>query len=146
MTNKYNNQKGFTLVQAVFILVVLGLLGAAMVRLSGVQSSTSVMALQGARAYHAARSGLEWGAARASNADPAAVPCVLIDDPICTTAGPDGLSIANFKVEVSCSCRQFTEGPIDPYNIYSINATATFGSYGSVDYVSRKVQMKVGFP
>ncbi len=58
---RVNNQKGFTLVQAVFILVVLSLIGVAMVRLSGVQSSTSVLALQGARAYQAARSGLEWG-------------------------------------------------------------------------------------
>jgi MSHA biogenesis protein MshP len=141
---KNNNQKGFTLVQAVFILVVLGLLGMVMVRLIGVQTSTGVMALQGARAYHAARSGLEWGAARASRVDPTVDPCVLIDDPICTTADLDGLS--PFKVDVSCSCRQFTEGSIDPYNIYSIYATATFGSPGTVDYVSRKVQMKVGTP
>ncbi len=41
--------------------MVLSLLGVAMMRLSAVQSSTGVFALQGARAYQAARSGLEWG-------------------------------------------------------------------------------------
>jgi len=126
---KMRNQKGFTLVQAVFILVVLGLLGMVMVRLVGVQTSTGVMALQGARAYHAARSGLEWGAARAS------------------TGGCAGsMVIDNFNVTVSCSSESFTEGPIGPYAIYRIQSVAEFGSYGSADYVSRRTEMKVGLP
>lgn len=140
MNKSYNNQKGFTLVQAVFILVVLSLLGVVMMRMIGVQSSTSVMALQGARAYQAARSGLEWGAARASSADPTAVPC---DDTICNGI----LLIDNFNVDVSCACQRFDEGlPGGEYDVFQIKAEASFGNYGSVDYVSRKVQMKVGFP
>ncbi len=116
--------------QAVFILVVLGLLGAVMVRLIGVQSSTTTFALQGARAYQAARSGLEWGAAQAS----AGESC-------------DGLIIiGNFNVTVSCTSQQFTEGPIGPYDVYRINATATYGNFGSPDYISRRAEMKVGFP
>ena len=62
---KQRNQSGFTLMQAIFILVVLAFLGMSMMRLSAVQSSTSLFALQGARAYQAARSGLEWAAAQA---------------------------------------------------------------------------------
>lgn len=124
------NKAGFTLVQAVFILVVLGLLGVVMMRLIGVQSSTSVFALQGARAYQATRSGLEWGAARA-------------------VAGDDcngSMTIENFDVTVSCSSQTFTEGSIGPYEVYRIDATAEYGSYGSPDYVSRRAEMKVGFP
>jgi MSHA biogenesis protein MshP len=130
-----SNQHGFTLVQAVFIIVVLGLLGAVMVRLIGVQSSTTTFALQGARAYQAARSGLEWGAARAS---PPINSC--IDTPGSTMA------IGNFNVTVICTSQAFTEGPIVPYNVYRIRATATFSNYGSPDFVSRQVEMKVGFP
>lgn len=105
---RVNNQKGFTLVQAVFILVVLSLIGVAMVRLSGVQSSTSVLALQGARAYQAARSGLEWGAARARAGN-----------------GCDGTMVVdNFTVAVTCNSQPFTEGSIGPYDVYRINATA----------------------
>jgi MSHA biogenesis protein MshP len=123
-------QAGFTLVQAIFILVVLGLLGGAMVRLAGVQSTTSVFALQGARAYQAARSGLEWGAARAG-----------------AGAGCTGsMPIAGFAVTVTCDGGTlFTEASTTT-TVYLINATATFGAYGSPDYISRRAEMKVGFP
>jgi len=125
-----NNQHGFTLVQAIFVVVVLALLGAVMARLIGVQSSTPVFAIQGARAYQAARSGLEWGAAKAGA------------DESCNGT----MTIENFNVTVSCTSQLFSEGPIDPYNVYRISATATYGSYGSVDYVTRTAEMKVGFP
>ena len=125
-----NNDDGFTLVQAIFILVVLALLGVAMMRLSGIQSSTGLFALQGARAYQAARSGLEWGAARASGGNP------------CNGT----MTVENFTVDVTCSSQQFTEGSIGPYDVYRISATATFGSYGSPDYISRRAEMKVVFP
>ena len=48
-----NNQNGFTIVQAIFILVVLALLGTYMVKLSAVQHSTTTQALLQARAYQA---------------------------------------------------------------------------------------------
>lgn len=127
---KKNHQKGFTLIQAIFILVVLGLLGMVMVRLIGVQTATGVMALQGARAYHAARSGLEWGGVRAK----AGLSC-------------DGsMMIDNIDVSVSCSSEVFTEGSIGPYSIHQIQSVAEYGSYGSADYVSRRTEMKVGLP
>ena len=124
------NNFGFTLVQAIFIVVVLALLGTAMMRLIGVQSSTSTFALQGARAYQAARSGLEWGAARAKTGD--------------SCSGT--MTVEDFTVTVTCSSQQFTEGPIGPYDVYRINAVATYASYGSPDFVSRRAEMKVGFP
>lgn len=124
------NNFGFTLVQAIFIVVVLALLGVAMMRLIGVQSSTSIFALQGARAYQAARSGLEWGAARARIGN-SCNGTMIIED---------------FSVDVTCSSQSFTEGPVGPYDVYRIRSTATFATYGSPDFVSRRVEMKVGFP
>ena len=127
---RLKNQNGFTLVQAIFILVVLGLLGAVMVRLIGVQSSTTTFALQGTRAYQAARSGLEWGAAQAS-----------------IGGNCNGImTIGNFNVAVICSSLPFTEGPLTPYRVFQFNATATFSNYGSPDFISRQAQMKVKFP
>ncbi|MCW8859462.1 MAG: pilus assembly protein MshP [Deltaproteobacteria bacterium] len=123
------NKAGFTLVQAIFILVVLALLGVVMMRLIGVQSSTSVFALQGARAYQAARSGLEWGAVRASGGN-SCNGIMLVED---------------FSVNVTCSSQSFTEGPIGPYDVYRISAISTYGSYGSPDFISRRAEMKVGF-
>jgi MSHA biogenesis protein MshP len=127
---KLKKRTGFALIQAIFVLVVLSLLGVAMVRLISVQSTTSVMAVQGARAYHAARSGLEWGAARAANSESC-----------------DGsFELDQFLVRVSCSSQEFTEGTIGPYDVYQVKAVATYGTVGSVDYISRTAEMKVGFP
>ena len=53
--------RGFGIVTAVFLLVVLAGLGAAMVNLSTVQHTASALDVQGARAYQAARAGIEWG-------------------------------------------------------------------------------------
>ena len=124
---RFNNQKGFTLVQAVFILVVLGLLGMVMVRLIGVQTSTGVMALQGARAYHAARSGLEWGAARASAGE----------------SCEGNMQIEGFDVAVDCKNPVFFNEAGQDYVVYNINSKAEFGSYGDVSYVSRQLQMRI---
>ncbi|MDJ0624163.1 MAG: hypothetical protein QNJ17_14435 [Desulfocapsaceae bacterium] len=127
---EFNNQRGFTLVQAIFVVVVLALLGAVMARLMGVQSSTPVFAIQGARAYQAARSGLEWGAARAGAGNP------------CSGT----MTIDSFNVRVMCASQQYSEGPIGPYEVFRISATATYGSYGTPDFVARTAEMKVGFP
>jgi MSHA biogenesis protein MshP len=58
---KYPRQNGFTMVTAIFILVVLAALGAFMVNVSTNQQIGSALDVQGARAYQAARSGIEWG-------------------------------------------------------------------------------------
>ena len=55
-------QGGFSLITAIFILVIFAALGAAMVTFSTVQHTTVAMDIQSARAYQAARAGIEWGA------------------------------------------------------------------------------------
>lgn len=128
MPSALKNSAGFTLVQAIFILVVLALLGGVMVRMIGVQSSTSLFSLQGARAYQAARSGLEWGAVRAR----AGASC------------SGSMTVEGFAVTTSCTSSVFTEGTTS-ITVYRINATAIFGSYGSPDYISRQVELKAVF-
>lgn len=53
-------QRGFSIVTAIFLIVVLAGLGAAMVSISTSSNTASVQDLQGARAYQAARAGAEW--------------------------------------------------------------------------------------
>lgn len=50
---------GFVIPSAIFLVVILALLAAFLVRLSSSQSATSTQDIQGTRAYHAARAGLE---------------------------------------------------------------------------------------
>lgn len=57
-----DRQRGFTLAAAIFLIVVLAALGAFIVTVSGLQHTSSARDVVGSRAFHAARSGIEWGA------------------------------------------------------------------------------------
>jgi MSHA biogenesis protein MshP len=96
--------------------------------MSGVQSRTSLWALQGARAYHAARSGLEWGGYGALNGG------VCVPE---NTFPVDG-----FSVTVNCSEESFSEGGQD-YKVYNLVSLAESGSYGDSDYVSRQLRARI---
>jgi MSHA biogenesis protein MshP len=121
------SQKGFSIVTALFILLVLAVLGGFMVTMSGVQSRTSLWALQGARAYHAARSGLEWGVYKSLSTGACAA---------------DAFAVDGFSVNVTCSEESFTEGG-EGYKVYSLTSLAQSGIYGSSDYISRQLRGRV---
>jgi MSHA biogenesis protein MshP len=65
-----NRVKGFAIVSAIFILVVLAALGAFIVSVSTSQQIGSALDIQGVRAYQAARSGVEWGMYQVQAAPP----------------------------------------------------------------------------
>ncbi|KFI07833.1 hypothetical protein [Massilia sp. BSC265] len=56
-----SRQAGVGLVTAIFLLVVLAGLGAAAVSLFTAQQAASNLDIEGAKAYQAARAGIEWG-------------------------------------------------------------------------------------
>ena len=129
MTKAPGHQRGFALVAAIFLIVVLSSLGLYIVRISGMQHQTVNVTLLGARALQAARAGVEWGAFQA------------LDSAACTTTtlsltegGLDG-----FDVEVTCISSSHTESG-NTYNIFSIDVEARAGVYGNPDYVSRRMQ------
>jgi MSHA biogenesis protein MshP len=125
-------QRGFALVAAIFLLVVLASLGVYIVRVNSVQQQTVNIALLGARAFEAAVAGIEWGAFQA------------LDSGACTTStlnltegGLDG-----FDVDITCTTTAHTElGNV--YNLYVIDVEARAGTYGTPDYVSRRMQATV---
>ena len=55
-------ESGFSLVTAIFLVVVLAALGSFILTFFGLQQSSSIQDIQGARAYQAARAGIEWAA------------------------------------------------------------------------------------
>jgi len=131
---KGHKQQGFTIVMAIFILVVLGLLGGYMVRLSGVQHTTSIYALQGARAYQAAKAGLGWSIAKIS----AGGGCTDVNAQTVLIL-PD---LPGFTVKLTCTLASYQEGS-DTVGIYHINAHSEFGAFGGVDYVSRELEVSI---
>ncbi len=127
-----NTQSGFSLVPALFLLVVLAALGIVAVRLTGVQQQTVVLAMQSARAYAAARSGVDWSAYQA-----------LVNGSCgSSTLALTETGLAGFSVDTSCSSTTHTEGP-NTVTIYVIDAFAWSGSYGTPDYVSRRIRSTV---
>jgi len=55
-------QAGFSIVAAIFLLVVLALLGVFIASVTGMQQSSGQLDVLGVRAYQSARAGMEWGA------------------------------------------------------------------------------------
>ena len=127
-----NKQGGFSIVMAIFILVVLGLLGGYMVKLTGVQHATSTYAVQGARAYQAARAGIEWGLYK------------LLKDGSCVASSVITLpDINGFSVTLSCvNSPTYTEGA-DSHVLYKITALSEYGAYNSANYISRNIEVSI---
>ena len=125
-------ERGFSLVSAIFLLVVLAGLAAYAVCVNVMQQQTVNLALRSAQAFHAARSGVAWAAYRAINAGFCAA-----DTTTLTEGGATG-----FTVQVSCAASVHVEGGTN-INVYIIDVLAESGVYGGPDYVSRRLQVKV---
>jgi MSHA biogenesis protein MshP len=129
------SQRGFSLVTAIFLLVVLAGLGAAMVTLSTSQQQTLAQDVQGARAIQAARAGIEWGGyqvLKVANACPASP----------TTLSFAGTALAGFTTQVTCSATTHTEGATTR-SVYELTATARYGAVHGIDYVERVLTARV---
>lgn len=97
-------QRGFAMVSALFILVVLSVLGAAIASISVRQQVGSAVELNTARAYQAARAGLEWGAFSVMIPAPPDAPAVDTP-PACFATNNMSLTgeMAGFVVSVECT-------------------------------------------
>lgn len=120
---------GFAMVSAIFLMVVLALLGGLMVSMSNTQQIGAVRDTLGARAYYAARAGIEWGAYQA------------LQNGSCSASAPlpNAVSATGFSVQVSCTATTANEGGAD-FSIYQITATASTGTLGQHDHAERQLQ------
>ena len=132
MTNDPTEQRGFSLVSAVFLLVVLAGLGVYAVRLNTLQQQTVTAGLRAAQAFQAARAGVAWGAYTALNGGGCGTSTLNL------TEG----ATAGFRVSVQCTQRTHAEGT-STINVFVLDVRAEAGAYGGPDYVSRRVQSKI---
>lgn len=126
-------QQGFTIIMAIFILVVLGLLGGYMVKLSGVQQATSVYALQGARAYQAAKAGIGWAKARIHSGGDC--------DDITAGSPLSFAGLSGFSVVLDCTYSSPISEDTANLVFYKITTLSEFGDYNSANYVSRNLEI-----
>lgn len=131
-------QSGFAMVSAIFILVALAALGAFIATVSSTQHVGSALDVDGARAYQAARAGVEWGVARALASN-----CV----------GSSNLDTLNgVAITVTCAV-QATGDAVEAGlgSLYSITSTACNqpaagacpGAAGPPNYVERRINVVV---
>jgi len=146
-------QRGFSLITAIFLLVVVASLGALMMTFYTAQQQSSAIDALGARAYQTARAGIEWGAFQITQSgivsppyvfaaacqSPAVTSSVPVTQPV-TLAAP---SLSPYNLMVSCYATSNVEG--SPW-VYSITATASGvggATPGGTDHVERVIQATI---
>ena len=133
---------GFVLPSAIFLLVILAALAAFMVTISTTQSTTSAQDVQGARAYHAARAGLEWGLYQVLDPTNATVVAPAApawpNMPGCPAATV--LTIEGFGVAVSCVSSDYSEAGLNRrIRVFHLVSRASLGVVGTALYIEREV-------
>ncbi|MBI3229604.1 MAG: agglutinin biogenesis protein MshP [Burkholderiales bacterium] len=136
-------QRGFSIVTAIFILVAFSIMAVVLLSLFTVQRQVLGLDVQGARAYQAARAGIEWGLYQQ----------LRIANPVCNNtvsfAMPAGTSLSTYSVTVSCV--QVINNGLTRKQLTSIacnqpdagNVCPPTGAITSPDYVQRKVQVEL---
>jgi MSHA biogenesis protein MshP len=135
---------GAGLVTAIFLLVVLAGLAVALVAIFGAQRQSAALDEQGARAYPAARAGIEWGLfQRATNGADCATAFAL----------PGNSPLAGYSVTVECERVDGAAFESDVVNLdrWRIRATACNGPAPCpanppaerADYVERVIEVQI---
>lgn len=140
-------QRGFSVATALFLIVVLALLGVFIVSISSIQQSSQQIDLQGVRAYQAARAGIEWMTFQVLDPNNALNPLTCSATVTCPpSATPPNYplpalagSLAGFTGTVTCNMTTTTEGNRE-IRVFAITSTATSGTAGTPGYVNRELR------
>lgn len=150
-----SSERGFSLITAIFLLVVLAGLGAMMVTFFAAQQQSSTTDTLGSRAYQAARTGMEWGAFQITQSGVVSPPFVFATAcqggtsvvPVTPSTQPTlaGTPLSAFTLIDSCYATGYTEGTSSAvvYTITSTTSGVNGAQPGSADYVQRVVQASV---
>jgi len=110
-------ERGFAIVTAIFLIVILAALAAFAVSVFRVQQAGASLDLMGARAFQAAQAGIDWGAWQ-----------VLQNGGACAAITPlTGLPgvLGEFTVTVTCVIQgPYTEGGPPTRSVFTLTATA----------------------
>lgn len=144
-------EHGFSLISAIFLLVVIAALATFSVTLSTTQQQSAALDALGARAYQAARAGAEWGAFQITHSGVVgtgfANDCQNSSTLHPTASQPPTLSAAQlsvFSVVVECGAATVNGDTLN--RVYELTSTASGvngASPGSPDYVERKMRITI---
>lgn len=156
MRDRVRDQSGLGAVAALFVLVVLSVIGASIARLGWTQQISSVQDMDGARAQRAANSGAEWGLFQALQGTWQT--CNGVTQTLTGMRADLGMNVT-----VTCNSTLYVEGQTGsgatpvftdrPIRVYRIDAVACNASndtmtcpdaarVGSVGYIERRRQVQ----
>jgi MSHA biogenesis protein MshP len=152
---RLERQTGFSIIAAIFLLVVLALLGAFIASVTGMQQSSGQLDVLGVRAYQSARAGMEWGVWQVldpgntlNGAGPDTCPAAVM--PSCPASPFPALagSLSGFTVTVTCTLTADTTEGNRKVRVFQIVARACQGgscpnAAPTSGYVEREVQASV---
>lgn len=113
-------QRGFSLISAIFLLVMMSGLGVAILTVFTVQQASSAMDVQGARAYQAGRAGIEWGLYQQLQQQSCAATTSF--------ALPAGSTLSSFTVTVTCVLTMTSDGGANAAFVDPVPSTLAAGS------------------
>jgi MSHA biogenesis protein MshP len=130
-------QAGFSIMTAIFLIVILALLGVFIVSVLGLQQSAVSLDILGARAYQAARAGIEWGAFQTLRNDACGG----------TTLTFAGTSLEGYTTTVTCSRTTANEGGAtvntDQYEATACNQPPCPAAAPGANYAERRLRVVV---
>ena len=135
-------QRGFSLISAIFLLVVIAALGTFAVTLSTTQQQSAALDVLGSRAYQAARAGIEWGAFQVIQSGAFATACQ--PGPTSSVLGTLPSTLSGFGVTVGCRAASAVEGTttVWVYQVSSVAATQGMTA-GNSGYVERQMSVTI---
>lgn len=146
-------QRGFTLVSAIFILVVLAALAAAITVVSTTQQIGSADDVQGAQAFQAARAGIEWGIYQVQSTPAynfghtSTNGNLRVCPPNPSSFVAPAPRLSGFTITVRCVA--YSDGATGGPTVYQIQSTACNrpsggncpGTSGGANYIERRLQV-----
>lgn len=120
--------RGFAIVSAIFILVVLAALGAFIVNVSTSMQIGSALDVQGVRAYQAARTGIEWGLYKQWQTVPASCAAASSFVPAATTLNGFTVSVTCAASVPACGASAVSAGS------FAIGSTYRIQTVGTTDF------------
>jgi MSHA biogenesis protein MshP len=145
MMKTFNKHAGSALVAGIFLLVTMAALGVAMVRLTVNQHATIGLDVLGARAYQAARAGVEYGLYQQRQT--VGTTCSTVGSETTTFAMPaTATTLTGFAVTVVCTSTTDANGivrvQIRATACNPPTGTACLSNSTSPDYVQRVIQVE----
>ena len=125
-------EKGITLVGALFIIVVMALLGTGLLQLTTTSQQSIGQEITSVKAYFAAHSALQWGMYQATYAGAA-------------STGSNTLTFSNTGLTNTTVNANISLSNIEGRHFYLINAAGQYGTSSDREHAQRNLQLRFEF-